>query len=142
MPAANFNFDSNRFASNEQHSLSISLVSPLVCPAAGGNVSLKFKPAPNLPGDSSVSFVVPFATSLQYTVSAGSSQVMINGQPSVMFNTGTTAGSIMFGLTGGATTTIVIPPAPISIDTPSASNQRLGALDISVTAFDNTYSAG
>ncbi|HLW75643.1 MAG TPA: hypothetical protein VKS01_01640, partial [Bryobacteraceae bacterium] len=142
LPAASFHFDSHQFSSNQQHSLSISLASPLVCPAAGGIVTLAFTPNPNLPVDASVSFVSPFATSLSYTVAAGSAQVSINGQASVMFNTGTTAGSIAFSMTGGASTAISIPPATISIDSASASNQRLGNLDITVTAFDNTYSAG
>jgi hypothetical protein len=80
-------------------------------------------------------------------VKANGTSASINGQPSAMFQTGTTAGAITFTLSGAqisgdATTTVAIPPAPISIDTAAASNQRLGELDIEITGFDNTRSAG
>ena len=141
-----FNFDTNRILSGEQHSLSVTLPSPSFC-GATGNLNLTFVPGSNLPADASVVFVAHNTTSLPYTVAAGTAQVSISGQPIAIFATGSTAGSIVFSLTGTGTSpdpssVVVIPPAPISIDAATASNQRLGDLDISVTAFDNTYSAG
>jgi hypothetical protein len=58
-----------------------------------------------------------------------------------------TAGAVTFTLTGALVTgyqmtTITIPPAAITIDTATASNQILGQLDVEVIGFDNTYSAG
>ncbi len=65
-----------------------------------------------------------------------------------MFGTGTTAGKLVFtlnpgayGITGDPTTTLAIAPAPIQIIQSSATS-RANDLDVVVTAFDNTYTAG
>jgi hypothetical protein len=57
--------------------------------------------------------------------------------------TGTTAGAIVFTLTlpnGTQTASLTIPPAAINFDT-SSGVRRVSDLDVSLTGFDNTYSA-
>jgi hypothetical protein len=140
-------FDAVSFASAQQHTLMLSLPSAPPC-AVTGNLNLVFTSTiAGVADDASIVFVQGSRRSLQFTVAANSTQVSIAGQQSVVFQTGTTAGTITFTVTGtplaaDATTTITIPPAPISIDLATASNQVLGQLNVEVSGFDNTYSAG
>jgi hypothetical protein len=140
-------FDSKTFLSAEQHTLSLSLPTAPPC-GATGNLNLAFAASvPGVLGDAAVVFLKGSTRSLQFSVAPNSTAVTIAGQPSATFQTGTTAGSITFTLTGtplaaDPTTTIVISPSVIAIDTATASNQRLGELDVEVIGFDNTYSAG
>jgi hypothetical protein len=146
LPKPLITFDSSNILSGEQHTLTIALASAAVC-AAIGSVNLAFTPLSNLPADSTVVFVATNSTSLGFAVGAGSTAVAISGNPSVVFATGSTAGTLTFTMTGpplaaDPTTAIVIPPAIIVIDTATASNQITGQLDVTVNGFDNTYSAG
>ncbi len=147
LPAATLSF-SGSAASGEQDSVSMSLASAAVC-AAKGNVNLAFTPAHGIPvsDDASIAFLAGSLRTLPFSVTAGSSTVLINGQTSAMFQTGTTAGTITFSVNGtplesSPPLAIPIPPAPISIETATASNQITGQLDVEVIGFDNTYSAG
>jgi hypothetical protein len=84
--------------------------------------------------------------SLPFSITQGSTLISIAGQTSAIFQTGTTAGRIRFSLsgvpTGGdPTTTVTIPASAISVDS-TVATRRTGDLDIQVTGFDNTYSAG
>ena len=147
LPAPALTFDAQTFSSMEQHTLSISLPSPSVC-GASGNVNLTFTPAANLPDDFTIVFVSRSSRSLPFTVSPGSSQVLLDGNASVTFATGSTTGSIAFTLSGpsisGAppSSSFPIAPAAIYLDSATASNQILGQLNITVIGYDNTYSAG
>ena len=144
-PLPNAAFAVNGAASSaHQPSLTMSLAAPAVC-AASGNVNLAFKPNPGLADDSEIAFLAGSTRTLQYTVTANSTQVSIAGQTSAMFQTGTTAGTITFtasGTNNSVTTTLTIAPAPIVIDTATASNQITGQLNVEVVGYDNTYSAG
>jgi hypothetical protein len=148
MPTPVLTLDTSRIGSGEQHSLTMSLASPAAC-AASGNVNLIFTPAPNLPvtDDTSIVFLSGSRRSLQFSASPGSSSVTIGGQSSAVFQTGTTAGTITFtvaGIPGASEPSIsfAIAPAPISIETATASNQITGQLDVAIVGYDNTYSAG
>jgi hypothetical protein len=147
LPKPLITFDVAAFSSGEQHSLTLSLPSAPPC-AVTGNLNLAFaSTAMGVTDDASIVFVQGSRRSLQFAVAANSTQVLIAGQQSVVFQTGTTAGTITFTVTGtplaaDPTTTISIPPAPISIDLAAASNQVLGQLNVEVTGFDNTYTAG
>lgn len=140
----------SNFVSGEQYSLSMSLASPAVC-AAKGNVALAFTPAKGIPvaDDMSIVFLSGSTRSLPFSVSAGSTTVLISGQTSASFQSGTTAGTITFSANGipfasgtPPSLPITIPPAPVSIQTAAASNQITGQLNIEIVGFDNTYSAG
>ncbi|MBZ5601866.1 MAG: hypothetical protein LAO79_06140 [Acidobacteriia bacterium] len=141
LPKPSIVFDSTKISSAEQHSVSMTLPAAAVC-AVSGNLNLAFSGT-----DASILFLSGNTRTLPFSVAAGSAQVTINGQPSASFQTGTTAGTLTFTLSGtpingDATTTLTVAPAPITIEAASASNQRLGELDIQIVGFDNTYSAG
>lgn len=141
LPKPSIVFDTTKVASAEQHSVSIALPTPSIC-GSSGNLNLSFSGS-----DNSIFFLSGSTRTLPFSVAAGSTQVLISGQSSAMFQTGTTAGTITFTITGtpvsgDSTTTLIVPPAPVAIETASASNQRLGELDIQIVGFDNTYSAG
>ena len=75
----------------------------------------------------------------------GSSIGTFNGQPSIGFSTGATAGTITFSLTldGQSQTqlrSLTVSPAPIYLDTTNGL-RKAGELDISLAGLDNTYSA-
>jgi hypothetical protein len=77
-------------------------------------------------------------------VAIGATSATIGGEAGMAFQTGTTAGTITFTLTLGngapQQAALVIPPAPVLLDTFTAVRQ-LGALDVAFAGFDNTYSA-
>jgi len=148
LPKPSIAFDAQTFSSAEQHAVTMTLPSPALCKATG-YLNLAFTPNANglVTDDAAVEFLAGSTRALPFTATANSTQVSINGQASAMFQTGTTAGKITFTLTqaqinGDPTTSIVIPPAAISIEGATASDQRAGELDVAIEAFDNTYSAG
>jgi len=147
LPNPSFIFDSEALASAQQHTLTLSLPTASPC-GATGNLNLAFTSnVPGVAGDSSVVFLQGSVRSQQFSVAPNSKSITIGGQPSATFQTGTTAGKITFTingtpLAGDPTTTITIPPALITIDSATASNQISGQLDVEVIGFDNTYSAG
>lgn len=136
-------------ASAQQPTVTLSLTTAASC-LATGYLNLTFTPSVHgVAGDSAVKFLQGNVTSLPFSVAPNSTVVTINGQPSTTFQTGTTAGTITFTTTETpmagsptATATTTIPPASITIDAATASNQISGQLDVTVTGFDNTYSAG
>jgi hypothetical protein len=143
LPKPTLVFDSTKIASGEQHTVSMTLPTPAACPVSG-NLNLAFSGAAD---DRSIFFLSGSTRTLPFSVKAKDTQASINGGASASFQTGTTTGTITFSvsgtpLSGDATTTLAIPPAPITIETATASNQRLGELDVDIVGFDNTYSAG
>jgi hypothetical protein len=116
---------------------------------ANGFVNLTIVPDTTLIGDDpAVMVLANGARTVPFMIRAGETQATISGQPSARFQTGTTAGRIRFaisgvaqGLTGGSEITFLIPPAPVAVDTATAT-RRAGFLDVSIVGFDNTYSAG
>ena len=77
------------------------------------------------------------------TISVGDTVGKFGTQPNMAFQTGTTAGTIVFTLTlPNATqqTSLTIAPAAVTFDTASGV-RRVNDLDVSLTGFDNTYSA-
>ena len=86
---------------------------------------------------------------LPFSVSAGATTALVNGQNSAVFQTGTTEGTITFALTTAAAMAgsppvrqFTIGGSKVIIDSTSASKQRTGFLDITIIGADNTYSAG
>ncbi|MEQ1946031.1 MAG: choice-of-anchor D domain-containing protein [Bryobacteraceae bacterium] len=143
-----FTFDSSTMSSGEQHTLSVKLssASPV---AASGNITLGFKPASApIADDSAVQFVASSKRVVSFTVAQGSTSVLLNGQNNATFSTGTTAGVITFtmdagafGISGDATASITIAPAPALLTAAGASRVATG-LKITLSGFDNTYSVG
>jgi hypothetical protein len=148
LPAPILSFDTTLVNSGEQHTLSMRLPSASSIDAAG-NVSLTFLPdSPVVLDDPAILFVATGTRTLPFAVKAGSTQILIGGASGAVFQTGTSSGRIQFavsgvaqGLTGSAATELRIPPSTITVDT-ATFTERLGNLDVQVTGFDNTYTAG
>jgi hypothetical protein len=148
LPTPVWTFDSSTFRSGEQHTLSIGFATPSPV-TASGFVTLTFAPAVSAVSDDvAVVFVATSQRVVSFTVNKGDSALTLNRQPNIIFGTGTTAGKITFtvnagayGITGQATTTLTVAPAAISITQASAIS-RANDLDVVVTGFDNTYTAG
>jgi ASPM-SPD-2-Hydin domain-containing protein len=139
-------FDSGSIQSAQQRRLTMRLPSAASSSAAG-SVTLAFVPDTTLvTDDPAVVFLATGTRSLPFSITQGSTLISIGGQTSAMFQTGTTSGRIRFTLSGipisgDPTTLLTIPATAISIDSAIAT-RRTGDLDIQVTGFDNTYSAG
>lgn len=148
LPEPVWTFDKTSFSSAEQHTLSVALAGPAPV-AAFGNLRLTFTPSvPSVTDDSAIQFVATSKRIASFTVKAGETGVLINGQPNIVFATGTTAGRITltlepgaFGITGDPSTSITISPAPISI-TASSATRIVNNLQVVVTGFDNSYTVG
>ena len=146
LPTPLLEFDSGSIQSAQQRRLTMRLPTAATS-SASGNVTLAFVPDTALvTDDPAVVFLATGTRSLPFSVTQGSTLISIGGQTSAMFQTGTTSGRIRFTLSGVSTagdptTLLTIPASTISIDTAIAT-RRTGDLDIQVTGFDNTYSAG
>jgi len=141
-------FDTPTVASNEQHTLTIRLPQPSPV-AASGSVNLAFTPTVTaVTNDTAIQFVATSKRVVSFTVSQGSTAVLLNNQAGAVFSTGTTAGRITFtvdagafGLAGDPTTTLIVAPLPVAIESASATTLA-NDLNITVQGFDNTYTAG
>ena len=148
LPDPVWTFDKPSISSAEQHALSVALAGPAPV-AAFGNLRLTFTSAvPSVSDDFAIQFVATSKRIASFTVKAGETAVSINGQPNIIFATGTTAGRITvtlepgaFGITGDPSTSIHIAPVPISIAASSATRVA-NNLQVVVTGFDNTYTIG
>jgi hypothetical protein len=147
LPAPVFSFDAGVFQSAQQRNVTLSL--PTASPVeATGNVTIAFTPDTTLvPDDPSVDFAATGARSIPFTVHQGSTQVLLNGQSSAVFQTGTTSGKINFYVSSNvafqsaSTAAVTIPPAKVSVDNALASSLT-GSVVLQITGYDNTYSAG
>ena len=146
LPKPLLEFDSGPIQSAQQRRLTMRL--PTAAPTtASGFVNLAFIPDTTLvTDDPAVVFLATGTRTLPFSVTQGSTQILISGQASAMFQTGTSSGRIRFTLTGVSTdgdptTTLTIPAALLSFDTTTAT-RRSGNLDIQLIGFDNTYAAG
>ncbi|MGA3186214.1 MAG: hypothetical protein ABSF22_03820 [Bryobacteraceae bacterium] len=146
LPTPSLQFDAGPFASGQQRVLTMTIPggSPV---AATGYVNLTFTPSTAVvANDSTIVFVAGSVRTLPFSVSAGATTVLLNGQNSATFQTGTTEGTITFtvttaaALTGDPTTTITIPGAPVILESATASLEVIGSLVLTITGADNTYS--
>src|SRR5437762_10049074 len=122
MPKPLLEFDSGAVQSAQQRRLTMRL--PTAAPATGsGFVNLAFLPDTTVvTDDPAVVFLATGTRSLPFSVSQGSTLVLIGGQASVAFQTGTSSGRIRFTLSGistagDPTTLLPIPASSISLDT-------------------------
>ena len=130
-------------ASSQQGTLTVSL--PSASQAAGtGQVQMTFTPnSPSANSDSGIVFISNGSQSVPFNVNVGDTSGEFGNAGSVAFQTGTTAGEIVFTVTLGSfigTYSLTIPTAPPAIDTTTA-QYTSGGLDIEITGFDNTRTA-
>ncbi len=102
--AASIAFASTLFASAQQNSVSIAFPSPSQANVSDWTLQMSFQPASGLPDDPAIEFLTGEARLAPVTFSVGSSTALIGGQPSIAFQTGATAGTILFTLQRGDNT--------------------------------------
>jgi Abnormal spindle-like microcephaly-assoc'd, ASPM-SPD-2-Hydin len=146
LPSTAIVFASTLAASAQQNSISIPLASPSQS-SATGTLTLAFQSSvTGVSDDPAIQFLSGPLRKASVSISPGDTSAKIGGQPSMAFQTGTTAGTITFtlALTNEATqqATLTIPPSPVNLDDDTISAVRLfGSLNVSFGGFDNTYSA-
>jgi Abnormal spindle-like microcephaly-assoc'd, ASPM-SPD-2-Hydin len=145
LPPVTMNLASTAGASAQQNSLSINL-SAASQVSGTGTVTMTFTPSvAGVTDDPTVQFLSGKLRAATVNFTVGSSVGTFNGQSSIGFSTGATAGTITFSLAldGQSQTQIrslTVTPAPVYLDT-ATGLRKAGELDISLTGFDNTYSA-
>ena len=149
LPTPALQFDSASYSSAQQGVLTVTIPgsSPV---AATGYINLTFTPTTAaVKDDSEIVFLASGSRTIPFSVTAGATTALLSGENSATFQTGTTEGTITFTLTTAAA---MIGNAPVKqftiggtkvmVDSTSASKERAGFLDITITGADNTYSAG
>jgi hypothetical protein len=110
-----------------------------------GVLLLDFRPTvPNASDDPAVMFVGSGSRRLSFQVTEGDPAASFGAAKNVLFQTGTTAGILTFTLQCGEHTiqrTLTIAPAKVAIDAARA-NRRASDLDVTITGYDNTRTAG
>lgn len=146
LPGASIVFGASSALSQQQNNVSIPLAA--ASPISGtGTLTMEFHSAVAMAADDpAIQFLSGPTRAATITISKGDTTAKFDGnQSDLAFQTGTTAGTIVFTLVlnpGNVTeqASMTIAPAAVNFDT--AHGVRLpGELDVSITAFDNTYSA-
>ena len=110
-----------------------------------GVLLLDFRPTvPNASDDPAVMFVGSGSRRLSFQVTEGDAAASFGAAKNVLFQTGTTAGILTFTLQCGEHTiqrTLTIAPAKVAVDAARA-NRRASDLDVTITGYDNTRTAG
>src|SRR5271165_4448442 len=145
LPAASLQFDVSTFTSQQQDHVTVSLASASQI-SATGTLTLAFTPSvTGVTDDPAVMFVATGGRNLTVQVNVGSQTAFYNGESRLAFQTGTTAGKLTFTLTfdgqDPAVQTIDILPAPVTVTTIKGVRQS-PSLVVTLTGYDNTYSAG
>ena len=130
--------------SDQQGSVTVTLDAPSET-SGSGTLTLDFQPGPGLTDDAAVAFASGGRTAT-FTVSPGDTQGHFGDQLTAPFQTGTTAGALVFTVQLGGVTaqqTITILPATVGIAPGSVQGVRSAAsVRVQVTGFDNTRTAG
>jgi len=111
--------------------------------SGSGTLTLAFQPASGLTDDTAIVFVSGGRTAA-FTVSPGDTQGHFGAQLTAPFQTGTTAGALVFTVQLGGVTaqqTITILPASVGITSVQGVRSATG-VQVQVTGFDNTRTAG
>lgn len=143
LPDPSISFDAG-LKSGTQQKLVIKLSS--VSQATGaGTVTLSFQPTnSSIADDPAIRFTGPGSRNLSFQVKEGDQTATFPTGVDTVFQTGTTAGTIVFRVTLGTFDrqfTFPVAATVISVDRATAT-RRVNDLDISVTGFDNTRTAG
>ena len=130
-------------ASSQQGTLTVNLASASQATGTGA-VQMAFQPStPGANTDSAIEFLSPAGQTATFNVNQGDTAGHFGSQNSVGFQTGTTAGNIVFTVTLGdftETKTLTIASAAVTIDSSQAQRTSAG-LNLLIDAFDNTRSA-
>lgn len=145
LPEPTFQVSEQPLTSAQQPTLTINLASASTVSAVG-TLTMKFSPSvANVSDDPSIVFVARGTRSLQVSVAAGASTATYSGNSVITFQTGTTAGTITFTVTfpnqAPVTESFTIAASKTVITNATAVRQDPN-LVVTLTAYDNTYSAG
>ncbi|MBV9083309.1 MAG: choice-of-anchor D domain-containing protein [Acidobacteriaceae bacterium] len=145
LPDASFVLDVQPVTSQHQVHLTIQLAATSTIDAIG-QLAMTFTPSvANVADDPAVMFVSTGGRQTQVNVAAGSQSATFNGQPAITFQSGTTAGTLTLTLTfpdkAPLTQSFTIAPQTVQITSATAVRQNPN-LVVTLTGFDNTYSAG
>lgn len=129
-------------ASAQQGAVAINFDAP---PPTGavGTLTLAFQPAIQGATDPAIAFASG-TLSMPFTLAAGSAQADFAGRPTAPFQTGTTAGTLLFTASIGNATaqqTVLIARAAIGI-TNAQATRSANVITVQITAYDNTRTAG
>lgn len=143
LPKATIQFNTDAGISARQARLSIQLASPSRV-AGTGSLTMTFNPAiAGVTDDAAIQFLSGAKRNATVTVNAGESIARFGTQTDYAFQTGTTAGTIVFTLKLPNDTpqaTFAIPSTTAFFDL-AAATRRVNDLDVSLIGFDNTHSA-
>lgn len=143
LPKPTVRFDTP-LASGSQQRLVISLES-MAQSSGTGTVALTFRPASsNMNDDPAIVFTGTGSRTLSFTVKQGDQTASFPTGVDTTFQTGTTAGTITFQVKladADLKFDFPIEGAAIAVDT-ATSVRRTGTIDVSITGYDNTGSAG
>jgi hypothetical protein len=92
-----------------------------------------------------VQFIATNGRQLNIGIASGAQTATYNGQSSIAFQTGTTAGTITFSVAFPNTTTYTQSftiPAAIPLFSTAQANRNIPNLVVTVAGYDDTYSAG
>lgn len=145
LPDLSFKLDLQPLTSQHQVHLSIQLASPSPVIAIG-ELTMQFTSSvSNIADDPAVYFLATSGRNLQVTVAKGAQIATYNGQSALTFQTGTTAGTLVFTVTfpnkAPLTKSFTIAPEQIRIISSKAVRQAPN-LVLTFEGYDNTYSAG
>lgn len=146
LPAASLVFGPGTVASGQTNNISIALASASQT-AGTGTLTMSFQPSvvgATEANDPAIQFFPVPAYRETVTIQPGATSALIDGQPNMQFQTGTTAGTITFTLTlennPPQQATLTIPPGVITLDEVTAVRIP-GQINVALDGFDNTYSA-
>jgi hypothetical protein len=143
LPKPSIAFDSS-LSSGAQQRLSVQL-SSMAESSGSGTVTMEFQPASAGMGDDpAIRFINSGARTLSFQVKEGDRTGSFPTGVDTMFQTGTTAGAIVFRVKLGSydnAFSFPIGPTAVYVDHATAT-RRVNDLDVSVTGFDNTGTAG
>ena len=144
LPKASIQFDSPTGISGRQAKVSVQLATTSRV-AGTGTLTMEFRPSvQGVTDDPAIRFLSGQRFNATVTIGAGESIGRFGGSADFAFQTGTTAGSILFTLklpNDTVQATFAIPAAAVSFDT-TTGTRRVNDLDVNLIGFDNTHSAG
>ncbi len=141
LPEPRLVLDSTAAGSSRQLKLRVSLASASKS-SASGTVQMQFKPAAGLADDPTVHFL-PSARVQTITVKEGEQIARFGSSDSVTFQTGTTAGQIVFTIQMGgysSQATVTVAPSIVVLDMVLATRES-GRVVVQMVGYDNVRTA-
>jgi len=143
LPRPEIVVDLENAQSAQQGKLTVRLASPSRS-SGTGQVQMEFRPSVGGgTDDPAILFTATGSRRATFQVAETDTAGHFGVQPAIDFQTGTTAGAIVFTVQLGDVTeqaSIAIAPAPIGVDT-TRGTRSAGGLEVRIQGFDNTHSA-